>query len=263
MAQQVIPAAQLVLKYHTIRRCNSYVVLQSIPCSPECKIVGQMLLNNLLIKVPGRKETIKFMLDTQQFVYTLDMFRDILHLPMETPNNLFVALVNVETIEAFMNRVGYQGVIDKVSAFYTKKISQPWQTMFKVVERDLDNDDSKDRLEPESHKDNPEHFDDDNDKDKEKMKRSLQDQANDIALWEVLKSKFENSSIFKTSCKDDDIHSHHDNHQEDDASLEGEKKVKRHKALKRSKSAMGSSSKHSSKDLTTYVSKQQQQQQHE
>ncbi|GKB98788.1 hypothetical protein Tco_0984925, partial [Tanacetum coccineum] len=48
MAQQVIPAAQLVLRYHTIRRCNNYVMLQSIPCSPECKIVGQILLNHPL-----------------------------------------------------------------------------------------------------------------------------------------------------------------------------------------------------------------------
>ncbi|GKC32984.1 hypothetical protein Tco_1040278, partial [Tanacetum coccineum] len=57
---------------------------------------------------------------------------------------------------------------------------------------------------------------------------------------------------------DDDIHSHHDDHQEDDASPKGEKRVKRHKASKRSKST-----KHSTKDSTTYVSKQQQQQQEE
>ncbi|GJT59523.1 hypothetical protein Tco_1003056 [Tanacetum coccineum] len=61
-----------------------------------------------------------------------------------------------------------------------------------------------------------------------KMKRSLQDRANDPALWEVLKW--------------------------------GEKS-ERHKASKSSKSARGSSSKHSAKDSTTYVSKQQQQQQ--
>ncbi|GKB89636.1 hypothetical protein Tco_0961908 [Tanacetum coccineum] len=41
---------------------------------------------------------------------------------------------------------------------------------------------------------------------------------------------------------------------------QGEKRVKRHKASKSSKSARGSSSKHSTKDSTTYVSKQQQQQ---
>ncbi|GJW96410.1 retrovirus-related pol polyprotein from transposon TNT 1-94 [Tanacetum coccineum] len=118
MAQQVIPAAQLVPKYHTIGRCNNYVVLQ-------------------ISKVPGPEETVKFMLNTQQFVYTMDMFQDILHLPVETLEKPFVALVNIETIENFMNRVGYQGVVDKVSAFYTKNLAQPWQTMFKVFNRCL------------------------------------------------------------------------------------------------------------------------------
>ncbi|GJV45265.1 retrovirus-related pol polyprotein from transposon TNT 1-94, partial [Tanacetum coccineum] len=76
-----------------------------------------------------------------------------------------------------------------------------------------------------------------------KMKRSLQDRANDPAL-------------------DDDIHSQrHDDRQEDDAPLEGEKIVKRHETSKSSKSARGSSSKHPAKDSKTYVSKQQQQQQ--
>nr|GEY44997.1 reverse transcriptase domain-containing protein [Tanacetum cinerariifolium] len=92
------------------------------------------------------------------------------------------------------------------------------------------------------------------------MKRSLQDQANDQALWEALKRKFKKSSTSNTSCMDDDIHSHHDDHQEDDAPPEGEKIVKRHKASKLSKSTRGSSSKHSAKDSITYVSKQQQQQ---
>ncbi|GKF35837.1 hypothetical protein Tco_0112595 [Tanacetum coccineum] len=54
-----------------------------------------------------------------------------------------------------------------------------------------------------------------------KMKRSLQHQANDQALWEVLKRKFKKSFTFNTSCRDDDIHSHHDDHQEDDAPLVG------------------------------------------
>ncbi|GJR83462.1 hypothetical protein Tco_0154247 [Tanacetum coccineum] len=58
---------------------------------------------------------------------------------------------------------------------------------------------------------------------------------------------------------EDEINSHHDDHQEDDAPPEGEKRVKIHKTSKSSKSARGSSSKHSAKDSTTYVSKQQQQ----
>ncbi|GKE63369.1 hypothetical protein Tco_1513736, partial [Tanacetum coccineum] len=68
------------------------------------------------------------------------------------------------------------------------------------------------------------------------MKRSLQDRADDIALWEALRRKFEKSS-FNTSCMEDDFHSHHDEHQDDDAPPEGEKRVKRSKGSKRSKSA--------------------------
>ncbi|GJR35600.1 hypothetical protein Tco_1211284 [Tanacetum coccineum] len=128
MAQNVIPADQLVSQVKPIRRCNNYAVLQSIPCSPECKIVGQLLLDHPLsytltatadvpavylqlfwrtvTKVPNTKDTIKFMLDTQQIAYIVDM-------------------------------VGYQGVVDKVSAFYTKYLAQPWQTIFKVFNRCL------------------------------------------------------------------------------------------------------------------------------
>ncbi|GJV26060.1 hypothetical protein Tco_1378755 [Tanacetum coccineum] len=113
MAQHVIPAAQLVPQYKSIERYNNYVVLQSIPCSPECKIVRQILLDHPLnyaltatvdvpavylqqfwrtvSKVPDSKDTIKFLLDTQPFTYTVDMFRDTLHLPVETPNTPFVA----------------------------------------------------------------------------------------------------------------------------------------------------------------------------
>ncbi|GJZ81876.1 hypothetical protein Tco_0646870 [Tanacetum coccineum] len=70
-----------------------------------------------------------------------------------------------------------------------------------------------------------------------KMERSLQNRANDPALWEVLKHKSEKSLTSNTSCREDEIRSHHDDHQEDDAPLEGEKRVKRHKASKSSKSA--------------------------
>ncbi|GKA09590.1 hypothetical protein Tco_0688921 [Tanacetum coccineum] len=71
-------------------------------------------------KVLSPEDTIKFMLITQEFIYTVDMFRDILHLLEETLENPFVAPVNIETMEAFMNRVGYQGVVDKVSTFLTR-----------------------------------------------------------------------------------------------------------------------------------------------
>ncbi|GKB38902.1 hypothetical protein Tco_0883844, partial [Tanacetum coccineum] len=94
MAQHVLPAAQLVPQYKPIERCNNYVVLQSIPCSPECKIVGLILLDHCL-------------------------------------SLALTATVDVPAV------VSYQGVVDNVSAFFTKNLAQPWQTMFKVFNRCL------------------------------------------------------------------------------------------------------------------------------
>ncbi|GKE25943.1 hypothetical protein Tco_1441327, partial [Tanacetum coccineum] len=175
----------------------------------RCCRVFHALLNarSLVSKVPGPEDTIKFMQNTQEFIYTIDMFRDIFHLPVETPENPCVAPVNIETIEAFMNRVGYQGVVDKkfpdipqrseedyhsikddiplVSvytignvlvrgmlipyAFLTKEIYATDD--FKAYEMVFMNVDvpMNQPLEPGSHKDNQEHVDDDDDKDKEKV----------------------------------------------------------------------------------------------
>ncbi|GKE09808.1 hypothetical protein Tco_1413359, partial [Tanacetum coccineum] len=327
------------------------------------------------------------MLDTHQFPYTVDMFRDTHHLPMETPENLFVALANIHTIEAFMNRVGYQGVVDKLfhavlnqthvdyatliwwdfmnnvfqkkeaikyprfiklivadlmkkfpnipkrleedchsnkddvllvsvytmgnvlvqgmlipDAFLTTEIRETndfkeYETVFmkvdvpmnqpqpvvstqgtnrntpraprsptvyasppetkkrkqitgessslrkslkvtikqmEILDEEKDDVDFEDRLEPGSHKENPKVFDDDDDNAREKKDDTI-DRADDIALWEALRH--------------------------DDAPPKGEKRVKRSKESKRSKFAKGSSSKHLRKDSTTYVSKQQSQQQ--
>ncbi|GJX43594.1 hypothetical protein Tco_0260270 [Tanacetum coccineum] len=429
MAQQVIPAAQLVPRYHTIGRCNNYAMLQSIPCSPECKIIGKMLLDHPL------SYALTATADVPEFTYTMDMFRVTLHLPVETPKNPFVAPVNIQTIEAFMNKVFNRCLTTRTSRHDKTKINilqlfhamsnrinvdyaallwwdfmnnvfqkkyprfikliiadlmkkflnvpqridedyhsikddiplnseiratddfKEYETVFvgvdvpmnqlqpvvstqgtyrqkHVVEGAKDDDDYKDRLEPGSPKKNPEHVDDDDDEEKDVqtsrvydlehgtkcvttkyfwkthkkvdrvlheivpqlaeratddliennlkssiattiiedrdafrsevsdlMKRSLQDQANDPVLWEVPKRKFEKSSTSNTSCRDDDIHSQrHDDHQEDDVPPEGEKRVKRHTTSKISKSARDSSSKHLTKDSTTYVSKQQQQQ---
>ncbi|GJS20803.1 hypothetical protein Tco_0449435 [Tanacetum coccineum] len=64
-------------------------------------------------KVPKTKNTIRFKLYTQEITYTVDMFRDTLKLLVETLDNSFVIPATIEIIKSFMNRVGYQGVVDK------------------------------------------------------------------------------------------------------------------------------------------------------
>ncbi|GJV14996.1 hypothetical protein Tco_1360319 [Tanacetum coccineum] len=127
--QQIIIAAQLVPKFQGIRRCNNYDVLQNIPCSPECKIVGQILLDHPLSyaltatadvpvvylqqfwktvsKAPNTKDIIKFNLNSQEIVYTVDMFRSTLQMPVETTTNPFIAPATMKFIQPFMQIVGY------------------------------------------------------------------------------------------------------------------------------------------------------------
>nr|GEW64847.1 ribonuclease H-like domain-containing protein [Tanacetum cinerariifolium] len=50
-------------------------------------------------------------------------------------------VIGITTAQVYVSialiKVGYQGVVDKVSAFYTKNLAQPWKTMFKVFNRCL------------------------------------------------------------------------------------------------------------------------------
>ncbi|GJW02838.1 hypothetical protein Tco_1561694 [Tanacetum coccineum] len=109
----------------------------SIPCSPECKIVGLILLDHCLSNALTATADVPVVILSNFLYYCCIMFRTHSTLTSETLENLFVAPANIHTIKAFMNRVGDQGVVDKVSAFFTKNLAQPWQTMFKVFNRCL------------------------------------------------------------------------------------------------------------------------------
>ncbi|GJX73414.1 hypothetical protein Tco_0312009 [Tanacetum coccineum] len=64
------------------------------------------------------------------------MFRSTLKLPVETPNHPFIIPTTLKYIQPFLNIVGYQGIVDKVSAFYMNNLAQPWQKMFKRLEEE-------------------------------------------------------------------------------------------------------------------------------
>nr|GEV19691.1 hypothetical protein [Tanacetum cinerariifolium] len=256
-----------------------------------------------------------------------ERFEFLVHKIVETHEKPFIAPANIPSIEAFMNRVGYQGVFDKkfpnipirheedylsikddvplvsvyttgnvlirgtliLDAFLTAEITETddfkeYETVFinvdvlmyqpqpvvstqgthmitpsahrlltvsaspseskkgkqiagesssprkslkiTITQKQLvekDNDESEDRIEPGSHKDNPEVVVvDDDDKEREKQ----DDEIGCAGDKEALRRKFEKSSS-NTSCREDAFHSHHDEHQDDDAPPEGEKRVKR------------------------------------
>ncbi|GJS46358.1 hypothetical protein Tco_0596479 [Tanacetum coccineum] len=126
---QIIPVDQLVsTRYQSIRRCNNYNVLQNIPCSVECKIVGQILIDHALTYVLTATSDVP---TVETITYTVDMFHDTLQLSVETPDHPFIEPAYLKFIQRFLKSVGYEGSVDKVSAFYTKNLAQPWQTVFK------------------------------------------------------------------------------------------------------------------------------------
>nr|GEV37792.1 hypothetical protein [Tanacetum cinerariifolium] len=125
--QQITPADQLIhtSKYQTVGRCNNYAVLPNILCSKDFK------------QVPDANDTICFMFDKETITYTVDMFCSTLKLQVETLKLPFIPPATLEDIQQFLKITGYQGLLDMVSAFYTKNLTQPWKTMFKVFNRCL------------------------------------------------------------------------------------------------------------------------------
>ncbi|GKD07694.1 hypothetical protein Tco_1187379 [Tanacetum coccineum] len=95
-AQKITPANELVPlnKQVAVGRCNNNTTLQNIPC---LKNVG------LTVKqVPNANESIRFMVDKKDIIYTVDMFRATLKLPVETLEQPFIPpddtpLVNMYT----------------------------------------------------------------------------------------------------------------------------------------------------------------------
>ncbi|GKD45925.1 hypothetical protein Tco_1270570, partial [Tanacetum coccineum] len=64
-------------------------------------------------QVPNANKSICFIIDRNEITYNVDMFRATVKLPMETPDNPFIALATIKYIQPFMQIVGYQRDVDK------------------------------------------------------------------------------------------------------------------------------------------------------
>ncbi|GKD40391.1 hypothetical protein Tco_1260598, partial [Tanacetum coccineum] len=63
--------------------------------------------------VVNANETIRFTVDENEITYTVDMFRSTLKLPVETPENPFIAPATMKLIQPFLKIVRYQGDANK------------------------------------------------------------------------------------------------------------------------------------------------------
>nr|GEV09603.1 hypothetical protein [Tanacetum cinerariifolium] len=292
MAQQVIPAAQLVTRFHTIERCNNYV--------------ATLLWCDFINNVNQKKEAIQYPRFIKHII--VDLIKKFLDIPQRIEEDYHSIKDDIPLVSVYTNRnVLVRGMLIP-DAFLTEEIhatddfkeyemvfmnvdvlmnqpqpiistqgtcrstprahrtpilsakgkkrkqsaresSSPRKSLKitirqqKVVEGNKDDDDSEDRLEPESHKDKPEHLDDD-DKDDENVD---EEERETVPLPTTTTSKNLHSKrqisnkynhlpcALRMMCRrqrEDEIHSHHDDHQKEDASFKEEKIVKRHKASK-------------------------------
>ncbi|GKB77125.1 hypothetical protein Tco_0944020 [Tanacetum coccineum] len=148
MAQQIIPAAQIVSKFQGIRRCNNYVVLQSIICSPECKIVGHILLNHPLS-------------------YALTATADV---PAVYLQQFW------KTVSKVPNTKGTTRITPSAHRSPTLTAASPQKKRKQIAE---ETSSPRKSLKPGSYKENPEHVDDDDDENEKEKKHKKKDDVED------------------------------------------------------------------------------------
>ncbi|GJW37010.1 hypothetical protein Tco_0059930 [Tanacetum coccineum] len=69
---------------------DAIIMIYALTATIDVPVVYLQKFWRTVSKVPDTKDTIKFMLDTQEIIYIVDMFRDTLNNPVETPENPFV-----------------------------------------------------------------------------------------------------------------------------------------------------------------------------
>ncbi|GJU59828.1 hypothetical protein Tco_1237594 [Tanacetum coccineum] len=93
----------------------------------ECRIVGKLLADHAL------SNSLTAIVDVPA-VYIQQLWRTVRQVP--NANNSFHGRQERDHIH-YGHIIGYQGPLQRVSAFFTKNLSQPWKTMFKVFNRCL------------------------------------------------------------------------------------------------------------------------------
>ncbi|GJZ79735.1 hypothetical protein Tco_0644572, partial [Tanacetum coccineum] len=141
----------------------------SIPCLPECKIVGQILLDHPLSYALTATADVSSVY-LQQFWKT--MSKDFMNYVFYKKNAIqylrFTKLIIVDLMKKFPNipqriDVDYHSIKDDIPLVIQLGMCEKDEQSYDDVD-DFDN-----RLEPGSHKENPQHVDDDDDKEEEKV----------------------------------------------------------------------------------------------
>ncbi|GKC93804.1 hypothetical protein Tco_1159246 [Tanacetum coccineum] len=138
-------------------KCNSKADLNVLPYLKACMIIGKIMKRHPLkdaltlyapspfiymqqlwytiIRAPNEKDVMRFKIDQQEVDFTLVNFRTALRLPIPTSDKPFDQPSEFLTIAKFINKISYVGELENLTQFEVKKLPQPWQTLFIVLNR--------------------------------------------------------------------------------------------------------------------------------
>ncbi|GJU20878.1 putative reverse transcriptase domain-containing protein [Tanacetum coccineum] len=129
-SSQLLTAAQLVLLalQVVVGKCNSKADLNKLPCSSPCKIVGKTLKHHPLSGALTLSASVPIIY-MQQFWRSVHLgdSKDILRFKIDQQEFL--------TIAKFLDIIGYEVPVPSAARLYIKHLTQPWQTLLKVLKR--------------------------------------------------------------------------------------------------------------------------------
>ncbi|GKC06200.1 hypothetical protein Tco_0997810, partial [Tanacetum coccineum] len=148
-------------KRYDLMDANKKVDLEHVQCSPESKILTNIIKNHPLrfsiaasssvpwiymaqfwhtLKEDGSKYRLRFMLDRKELSLTLDDFRTIFHLPQANDNNhnsFMPPLSFYDMVTFYKQQLGFTMELNTSSSFKTTGLLQPWQTLCKIFSKCL------------------------------------------------------------------------------------------------------------------------------
>ncbi|GKB84088.1 hypothetical protein Tco_0956360 [Tanacetum coccineum] len=153
-AEELVPEAFRL----PVGKSNSRAELNKIPFPKTCEIIAEILKHHPIktalttsatvpivymqqlwqtVKLTDSNTIIRFKIDQHEVDFSLDTFRTVLQLPQATDNQneSFVDVPDFSGIVAFLKDIGYDASMRILADFKDKNLTQPWQTLFKIINR--------------------------------------------------------------------------------------------------------------------------------
>ncbi|GKB06890.1 hypothetical protein Tco_0835123 [Tanacetum coccineum] len=153
-AEELVPEAFR----RPVGKSNSRAELNKIPFPKTCEIIAEILKHHPIapalttsatvpmvyiqqfwqtVKFDESKTIMRFKIDQHEVDFFLDTFRTLLQLRQATDNEnkSFVDVPEFSGIVAFLKDIGYIASMRILADFNAKNLTQPWQTLFKIISR--------------------------------------------------------------------------------------------------------------------------------